>query len=567
MARRIRGLVAVAATAAAVISMLASARPIEAQGTAVRPRPKLVVLLVVDQLRADYIDRYGAQWNAGLKRLVDQGAWFRLAAYPYLNTVTCPGHATISTGAFPQSHGISLNEWWGRAEGRLIPCTEDARSPLVSYGRPVNGGDSPAALRLPTLADELRAQLPVAPRIVTMSLKARTAVMLAGRRAEASTWFDDEGEWVTSSAYTSTPVAWVQRVIDRNPMARELEAVWTRTLAPEAYLFPDAGTGERPPPGWTASFPHPLAPPDPSATGAARFERWDRSPYADDYLGRIAGAAVDELKLGSGPGVDYLAVSFSALDRVGHRFGPRSHEVQDTLVRLDRTIGRLLAHLDRTVGRANYVVALTSDHGVAPIAEQAQEQGLSAGRISTAKTADAVNAALQPFLGPGRHVARMVYTDLYFAPGVYAQLQAKPEALRAAFDALLATEGVWRVYRKEDLIGGLETSDPTRRAATLSFVEDRSGDLIVVPRPYYYTSSDATTHGTAHQYDARVPVILAGQGIRRGEYLTAATPADIAPTLAFLAGITMSAAEGRVLTEALAPPTPQKPPASAAPRR
>jgi predicted AlkP superfamily pyrophosphatase or phosphodiesterase len=560
-----------AAVAAVVVvvamAILASGRPIAAQGASARPRPKLILLLVVDQMRADYVERYAPQWSAGLKRLTEQGAWFRLAAYPYLNTVTCPGHATIATGAFPRSHGISLNEWWGRAEARLIPCTEDSRTRLVSYGRPVKGGESPWALRIPTLADELRAQLPLTPRIVTASFKARAAVMLAGRRSDASTWFDDEGEWVTSTAYAAAPVPFVQRVIDANPMARELEAVWARTLAPEAYLFPDAGTGERPPPGWTWSFPHPLAPPQPPATEAARYERWDRSPYADEYLGRLAEAAVDELKLGRGAGLDYLAVSFSALDRIGHRFGPSSHEVQDTLVRLDRTIGRLLDHLDRTVGRANYVVALTADHGVAPIAEQTQEQGLAGGRVSTTKTADAVNATLERFLGPGRHVARMVYTDLYFAPGVYQQLQAKPEALRAAIDALLATEGVWRVYRREDLIGGPETTDPSRRAAALSFVEDRSGDLIVVPRPYYYTSTDATTHGTAHQYDTRVPVILAGQGIRRGEYLTPATPADVAPTLAFLAGITMSAAEGRVLTEALAPPAPAKPAAIAPPRR
>jgi predicted AlkP superfamily pyrophosphatase or phosphodiesterase len=545
----------VAATAAVVLSAV-SGRPTAAQGAAMRSRPKLIVLLVVDQLRADYFEKYGQQWSAGLRRLTAQGAWFRLATYPYLNTVTCPGHATISTGALPRSHGVPLNEWWDRAEARLVPCTEDLRAPLVSYGRPVKGGESPWALRVPTLADELRAQLPTAPRIVTASLKARTAVMLAGRRADAATWFDDEGEWVTSTTYAKAPVPFVQRVVDAHPMARELEAVWAPALAPEAYLFRDAGTGERPPPGWTSSFPHPLAPPTPSATEAARYERWDRSPYADDYLGRLAEAAVDDLKLGRGPGLDYLAISFSALDRIGHRFGPYSHEVQDTLVRLDRTIGRLLDHVDRTVGRANYVVALTSDHGVAPIAEQTQEQGLAAGRVSTTGTADAVSAALEPFLGPGKHVARMVYTDLYFAPGVYRQLQAKPDALRAAIDALLATEGISRVYRKEDLIGGAETIDPTRRAAELSYVDDRSGDLIVVPRPYYYTSSDATTHGTAYHYDARVPVILAGQGIRRGEYLTPATPADVAPTLAFLAGITMSAAEGRVLTEALAPPAP-----------
>lgn len=548
-----------------VTGVLASGPPLAAAPP--RPRPTLIVLLVVDQMRADYVERYGHQWSAGLRRLLDEGASFRLAAYPYQNTVTCPGHATISTGTVPRSHGIPLNEWWDRRDGRLVACTEDARSPLVSYGRAVSGGESAWALRVPTLADELRAQLPIAPRVVTVSLKARTAVMMAGRRADASTWFDDEGAWVTSVAFAAAPVPFVQRVVDANPMTRELEAVWTPSLPPDAYLFDDDGSGERPPPGWTARFPHKLAPPEPLAAEGARYERWDRSPYADDYLGRFAEAALDELKLGQGPGLDFLAVSFSALDRVGHRFGPHSHEVQDTLVRLDRTIGALLHHLDRSVGRGRYVLALSSDHGVAPIAEQTRDHGLAAGRVSTAKTAEAVNTTLERFLGPGKHIARMVYTDLYFAAGVYEQLLSKPDAMQAAIQTLETSEGVWKAYRKEDLTNGAETGDPTRRAAALSYVQNRSGDLVIVPQPYYSLSSDATTHGTAYQYDARVPIVLAGFGIRPGEYLTPATPADIAPTLAFLSGIEMSAAEGRVLTEALAAPPPAKPRVPATPRR
>jgi predicted AlkP superfamily pyrophosphatase or phosphodiesterase len=532
-----------------------------ASSAASRPRPKLIVLLVVDQMRADYLERYGSQWTAGLKRLVERGASFPLAAYPYLNTVTCPGHATIATGAFPRSHGIALNEWWDRTAKRLVACTEDAGSPLVPYGDPIKGGESPWALRLPTLADELRLQLPVTPRIVTVSYKARTAVMLAGRRADASTWFDDEGEWTTSTTYATAPVPFVQRFIAGHPMERQLDAGWTRTLAPEAYLFDDDAPGERPPAGWSAVFPHPLRAAEPWATAAAKFERWDRSPFADEYLGGLAEAAIDELTLGRHGTTDYLAVSFSALDRVGHRFGPRSHEVQDTLVRLDRTVGRLLDHLDRAVGRDGYVVALSADHGVAPIAEQTQAAGLDAARLSPQKMGDAVSRALEPALGAGPHVARFVYTDLYFAPGVYERLQARPDLMRTAIDTLLATEGVWRVYRREDLQDGLSSVDPMKRAAALSYVEGRSGDLIVVPRPYFYTTSDATTHGTLHQYDTRVPLVLAGPGIKRGEYLTAATPADIAPTLAFLAGVTMAGAEGRVLAEAIEPP-PATPPAA-----
>ncbi len=515
-------------------------------------RPTLVVLLVVDQMRADYIDRYGHQWSAGLARLLDHGAWFRLAAIPYLNTVTCPGHATIATGTYPRTHGVVLNEWWDRGAGRLVGCTDDPSAALVSYGRPLSGGASIAALRVPTLADELRLQQPVPPRIVTVSLKARTAIMLAGRRADAVTWFADEGAWATSAPYAAAPVPFVQQFVGANPVEGELDLTWTLALDPARYLFEDLAPGERPPAGWTPTFPHPLR--GDGSAAAAAYQRWERSPFSDDYLGRLAEAGVDALQLGRGRGVDFLGVSFSALDRVGHRFGPRSHEVQDTLVRLDRTIGRLLDHLDRSVGRDRYVVALTADNGVARIAEQTQAGGVPAGRIAGGRLADAINRALEPYLGPGKYVARSVYTDVYFATGIYERVAANPEAMQAVVRALTEVEGIARVYRREDLAGAGADLDPMKRAAALGYVEGRSGDVIVVPRPYYYFSSpDATTHGTAHQYDARVPIIFAGPGIRPGEYLTTASPADIAPTLALLAGVTMSATEGRVLAEAIDP--------------
>lgn len=550
---RIRTWCTVRATAAAAAVAMTTTPAVASPAGPPRARPTLVVIMVIDQMRADYVDRYGYQWTAGLKRLAGEGASFRLAAYPYMNTVTCAGHATIGTGAFPRTHGVILNEWWDRVAGKLQPCTEDANVTAISYGKPVSGGHSSWALRVPTLADEMRAELPIRPRVVSISLKPRSAIMPVGRRADVVAWFDEEGEWATSSAYADAPVPFVQRVVAANPVDKQLAAIWTRTLDPAAYLFDDAVASERPPAGWTTTFPHPING-DGTSTGS-RYERWDRSPFSDEYIGLLVEAAIDELKLGQGPGTDYLSVSFSALDRVGHRFGPRSHEVQDTLVRADRTIGRLLDHLDRTVGRDRYVLGFTADHGVSPIPEQIQAEGLPADRLDPRKVGEIVNKALEPLLGPGSHVAKMQYTDLYFAPGVYDRLRANPAAMQAAIDALLAVDGVWRVYRKEELASGADTSDPMKRAASLSYVDDRSGDLIVVPKPYFTLSAEPATHGTAHQYDTRVPVILFGAGIRPGESLAPATPADIAPTLAFLVGVTMSAAEGRVLSEALdAPP-------------
>lgn len=510
--------------------------------------PKLLVVLVVDQMRADYVDRYRHQWSGGLKQLVGEGAWFRQAAYPYLTTVTCPGHATIATGSFPPRHGVIQNSWWDRERRALVNCTDDAEAPAVSYGAPVAGGYSITWLRLPTLADEIRAQLPHRPRIVSLSAKPRAAIMMAGRRGDLVLFFDTrQGAWASSAAYGDGLVPFVQEFIARHPVEDDLGQSWTRTLAEGQYLFADAGLGEAPGRPRTATFPHTLW----ASTPAGSYELWTKSPFADAYLGRLAAASVESLELGRGPGLDFLHVSFSTLDLVGHEFGPWSHEVQDVLIGLDRTIGALVDALDREIGRDAYIVALTSDHGVSPVPEAASALGLDAGRLQTQEGTMRLEAALTEVFGPGRYVARWHYTDIYFEPGVYDRLRADPAALAVAIKAIGAVPGVWRVFRGEDLEQGRSHDDPIARAASLSYYPGRSGDIIIVPKPYWIGSPAAATHGTLHDYDARVPIVLFGAGIKPGQYLEPVTPADIAPTLAFLAGVTLADPDGRVLKEAL----------------
>ena len=516
--------------------------------------PRLVVVLVIDQMRSDYIDRYQHQWQAGLTRLLTEGAWFRRAAYPYLNTVTCGGHATISTGAVPARHGMIRNDWWDREQAALIRCTDDAQQAAVSYGEPLDGGHSARRLAMPTLSDEIRAQLPGPNRVVALSLKARSAIMLAGQAADVLLWFDDRGSWVTSTAYTAQPVPFVQAFIRANPVVADAERTWTRALPHTDYLFEDDVPFERPRDGWSPAFPHRLG--DDGEPGPAFFRRWQMTPLSDRYLGRLAERAVDELNLGQGPGTDYLAVGFSALDKAGHKFGPRSHEVQDLLVGLDATIGSLLRTLDRVVGPDRYIVALSADHGVAPIPEAAAARGLNAGRVLTADLGRRVDDALSDVLGRAAYVAAVNYTGLYFQPGVYDRILANPRALRAVTDAILTSPGVSRVFRSDQLDHLDSGDDPVARAVRLGYFPDRSGDMIIVPKPYWIMSNDATTHGTLHGYDQRVPVILLGAGVQAGQYLQDATPADIAPTLAFLTGVTLAHPDGRVLVEALAPQPP-----------
>lgn len=526
----------------------------------VAERPKLVVVLVVDQMRTDYFDRYGQNWTRGLKRLREQGAWFRLAEYPYVNTVTCAGHATIGTGSFPATHGAALNAWYDRRESRLVSCTDDPNARTLLYnGETKTPGHSAWRLMVPTLAQELRVQQGTPGRSLAFSGKARSAIMLAGHRADAVTWFEEaNGSWATSSAFATEPLAFLKKYVEAHPVSADYGKEWNRMLPPSAYQFEDAAAAEKPPRGWTNTFPHRLA----SASGRADaqfFGAWAASPLADEYLAALAQASVEALGLGRGPQTDFLGVSFSALDLVGHNFGPRSHEVQDVLARLDVTLGKLFDFLDHAVGRANYVVAFSSDHGVAPIPEQMSALGLSAGRVVIQDVVQRVNDTLGKAWGEGRYVARMVYPDLYFAPGIFDRLKADAAAMRAVTEAIAEVPGVWRVFRGDELSHEKNSHDPVARSAALGYFPGRSGDLVVIPRPYWFFVSasqenppgSAATHGTSHLYDARVPVILMGAGIKAGEYLTPATPADIAPTLAHLCGVTLARPDGRVLSEAL----------------
>jgi hypothetical protein len=188
--------------------------------------PKLVVLLMVDQFRADYVDRFQSQWSQGLKRLMTDGAWFRQASYPYANTVTCAGHASVSTGSVPATHGLILNSWWDRASGTAVTCTADSSVTNLGYGNPVKGGDSLASLRTSTLADELRAQLTPASHAIAFSLKARAAAPLAGHRPDAVAWFDDGGTWTTSTAFTPVLVPQVRDFIADHPVQHDFGKRW-----------------------------------------------------------------------------------------------------------------------------------------------------------------------------------------------------------------------------------------------------------------------------------------------------------------------------------------------------
>jgi predicted AlkP superfamily pyrophosphatase or phosphodiesterase len=524
-------------------------------------RPKLVVLLVVDQMRADYVDKFLRQWTGGLQRLVREGAWFRDAAYPYAATETCVGHATVSTGALPATHGMIANAWWDRETQKMMTCTADPRAKNFGYaGVSAKGGDSAWRMEVPAFAEELKFQTGGATRVVTFSLKARAAITMAGHKGDAVTWFESEG-WVTSSAYGTMP--FIEDYAEAHPVRADYGKTWRLSLPESEYWYDEKATNTAPPAGWDAAFPHSLRgkgegnDPDPTF-----YEQWAASPFADAYLTELTKAAIDSLGLGKGGGTDFLGVSYSSLDYVGHAFGPRSREIQDMLVRLDKALDDLFTHLDAKVGRGNYVVALTADHGGTPTPEDMQRTGVDAGRLNLATVQESIERVLDSFNYPKPTIARFVGNDLYFAPGIYDKLEQDGTVMSAVVNAAVAQLGVAGIYTAEALDDRPSTHSPIRKAFAASYFPGRSGDMFIVEKPYWLLDypqpgqsprAAGTGHGSPYYYDQRVPILLMGLGIRQGEYLGEVTPVDIAPTLASLCGITLSSHDGHVLAAALAP--------------
>lgn len=533
------------------IALTVCAGALVAQAQVADRKPRLIVLLMVDQMRGDYIDKFQSQWTGGLHRLVSSGAWFRQADYPYFDTVTCAGHTTVATGTLPWTHGMIMNSWWDRTRSAEVPCTEDRAVVPVSYGKAVKGpADSASAIRVATLSDELRGQLSPKARVIGFSLKARAAIPMAGHRPDAVAWFDDSGTFVTSTAFSAAPVPAVAAFIQRHPIEADFPKMWERTLPVSSYLYDASAIGVTVPKGMSAGFPHSLKGSSVSVDEGF-YDRWQDSPFSDDYLAAMALDVASAMRLGTGAGTDMVAISFSALDKVGHDYGPNSHEVQDVLVRLDRTLGQFFSELDRTVGADNYTVALSGDHGVAPLAEWQTAAGIASGRISAKTLQQAVETTLSRAFGNGTYVSKILNGNIYLNRGVFDRVMASPGLIDTLRQALRQVQGVSDVTTR-DRVTADPVNDAMGRRLARSFDAERSGDLLVVTAPYWSIRNDGTGHGTPYGYDTRVPILMMGNAIAPGEYLAPASPADIAPTLAFVAGVTLPRAEGRVLTEALA---------------
>jgi Type I phosphodiesterase / nucleotide pyrophosphatase len=529
--------------AAALLPMATNAA---AQATP-RPRPRLVVAIAVDQLRADYIERFRPYFGAGgFNLFLQRGASFAQARYAHATTSTCPGHAVILTGSYGEVNGIIANEWYDAKSGRPTYCAEDS---VVSLVGSAGVGVSPRNLFGATVGDVLRTATAGRSRVVTVSAKDRSAIMLGGQLADAAYWIVDT-LFVTSTYYRPDLPAWAREFNASRAISRYFGRTWERLLPAGAYemMGPDDEPAERDVAGLGRRFPHRIGGSD----------ALHSSPFLNDVVADFAMRAVDAEGLGRDTVPDLLGISFSANDGVGHTYGPESHEVMDATVRLDRTLQRLFSFFERTIGLANVDVVLTADHGVAPMPEvlARMRPSSTARRLNPAMIDSAVRKALSARYGRVDKPGWVVY---HVPPQIYLNREALAalnipveEAERVAQAAVRSVPGVHEVLTGSELTrlraSGTE-SGPVR-----SFHPSRSGNLYYMLEPYWLpdASTNGAEHGSGWRYDQAVPLLWFGRGILPGVHQGPAEIVDIAPTLSALLGLlSPGGSQGRVLSEML----------------
>jgi predicted AlkP superfamily pyrophosphatase or phosphodiesterase len=548
---------------------------------AMRKRPRLVLLIVVDQFRYDYLERFGDLFVPnGLKRLMANGASWTQANYDHMPTYTAPGHATLMTGAWPAETGIIGNDWPDRDSGRYVTSVTDTTATVLG-GVEGDIASSPRRLMASTLGDEVRLQTNDRSKVVGVSIKDRSAILPAGRHANAAYWFNQRnGRMVSSNYYFNQLPAWVQSFNDSRPADKFFGLRWERLL-PESEYLKRAGL-DSPPwenigtvAGDTNAFPH-------TVTGGATspstnfYLALDSTPFSNDLLLSFAEQAITNEKLGDDADVDVLTVSFSANDYVGHRYGPYSQEAMDITLRVDRSIAALLDFVDARVGLQNTLVAFSADHGVAPIPEHANALNLPGGRVKAEDVLRAMRLGISARYNPKNtqpdptldYVQKFGDRDgfyngnLYFNPVALKRDGVNLEEIeRTACEAAMTVPGISRCFTRTQLqSGAISPADPIARRVLHGFYPRRSGDVVVVYEAFKYLDSIfiPATHGSPYSYDTHVPLIIMGAGVTPGQYTQAATPADIAPTLASILNVQPpSNTVGRVLTEGLTSARPQ----------
>jgi predicted AlkP superfamily pyrophosphatase or phosphodiesterase len=500
-------------------------------------RPKLVVVIVIDQFRGDYLERYRDQFSeSGFRLFLDRGAYFTDCNYNYANTRTAPGHATLLTGAYSNGHGIVANEWWDSKKKRMVTSVEDDTTKILGIPGEKTGS-SPHNLMADTLGDELKLATQGESRVFGVSLKDRAAVLPAGFSGDTAYWIDaNSGTWLTSTYYRSDLPKWVQ---DFNSSGRAAK-YWDRDWRDAQGKVLRSTAHRKAKDGSDASF----------------YEVIGHTAFANEYEFEFAKELMVYENIGRGPATDLLVVSLSANDILGHEVGSDSPEMQTMALDLDRELADFFDFLGHQIGLANVWIALSADHGVSALPEAAKKLRIPAANLDSHEFEAQLNSAMTARYSPGHPAAyvKLDYPIAWLDPDAFAAAHMKEHDAEAAVGEAMKQAGLRDFYTKSQLAQG-EVPDTALGHKFLNSYSPVGGWYVMgVPAPYTVGSLKGTDHATPYTYDTHVPLALYGLPFQAGAYRTHAEPVDLAVTLASLLGINAPThAVGRVLTEALAP--------------
>lgn len=514
-----------------VFSLLLFAAGIGIAQPGTTPKPKLVIGLVVDQMRWDFLYRFESKYgNDGFRKLVAEGYVCEYAQYNYVPTYTAPGHASIYTGSVPAVHGIIGNDWYDKASKAEIYCVTDTN--FASVGTTSDEGrKSPHRMITTTWCDELKISNAGHSKVIGLAIKDRSAILPAGHSANAAYWFDGKsGKWITSSYYRKDLPAWLEKENERITQEKQAAANWKTLLALDAYAestHDDAA--------WEYPYKNELKPVFPHELQAMLEKNADvlkSVPYGNTMTLNAARAAIEGEQLGRGQYPDILCLSLSTPDMVGHQFGPNAVEIEDLYLRLDQEMASFISWLDSKLGRDNFVLFLTADHGGANNASFLKSYDIPAGNVISKTFAQQVDEFLADEFDGRKLIAAITNQQVFIDHDSLDNDADEIAELKESLSAFLKTlPGVAAVVDLEELS---ETTMPSKYKTMIenSYHAQRSGDLYIVLEPAWMEDFvKGTTHGTQYAYDTHVPLIFFGGAVKAGKDYSAVNITDIAPTI------------------------------------
>lgn len=516
-------------------------------------RPKLVVGIVIDQMRWDYLYRYYGlyQENGGFKRLLNQGFSCENTFIPYTPTVTACGHTSIYTGSIPAIDGITGNEWWDYNFSQQVYCTDDNN--VKTIGSNTDAGKmSPHNLLVTTIGDELHLATNFHSKVIGIGLKDRAAILPAGHSANGAYWYDDKtGDWITSSYYMSDLPKWVKDLNAKKLVDNYYAQDWNTLYPLNTYVqsTPDEEPYEYRPFGANAKgFPYNL-----KQFVGKNYGILPVTPFGNTLTFEMARAAINGEQLGSDSSTDLLAISVSSPDYIGHTFGPNSVEQEDNYLRLDKDLGAFLEFLDKQVGKGEYLMFLSADHGVAHVPAFLKEHKIPAGNVDEQKIADQLNILLKEKFNRGNLVIGVFNYQVYLDRNAINTAHLDKELVyKEIINFLLQQPGVSRAFAL-DALNDVTLNSKIKNALANGYYPSRSGDIQIIFEPQWIEGFErgGTTHGVWNPYDSHIPLLWYGWNIHAGKTNREVYMTDIAPTIAAMLHIQMpSGSIGHVIEEA-----------------